>query len=169
MDTFTLELSLGATHLPLQAWTDLNFNLNSFRNSDKENSLCKQPFSSRVIITHYAYHSCNCQARVLLLAPPIANWSVSIVNTTKNSITIQWPNLSPILNEQVLHYFGLIKTTNGSILNCHIMPANSTSVSFTGLLPYRQYRLSVVGVGVNGTGQAYSSSEVTAWTEEGGM
>ena len=47
------------------------------------------------------------------------------------------------------------------------MSANSTSVSFTGLLQYREYRLSVVGV--TGTGQAYSSSEVTAWTEEGGM
>jgi len=47
------------------------------------------------------------------------------------------------------------------------MSANSTSVAFTGLLPYGEYRLSVVGV--NGTGQAYSSAEVTAWTEEGGM
>lgn len=46
------------------------------------------------------------------------------------------------------------------------MSANSTSVAFTGLLQYREYRLSVVGV--NGIGQTYSSAEVTAWTEEGG-
>lgn len=47
------------------------------------------------------------------------------------------------------------------------MSANVTSVAFTGLLPYREYRLSAVGV--NGTGQAHGSAEVTAWTEEGGM
>lgn len=47
------------------------------------------------------------------------------------------------------------------------MSANTTSVAFTGLSSYSEYRLSVVGV--NGIGQAYSSAEVTAWTEEGGM
>lgn len=47
------------------------------------------------------------------------------------------------------------------------MSANVTSVAFTGLLPYREYRLSAVGV--NGTGQALGSAEVTAWTDEGGM
>ena len=47
------------------------------------------------------------------------------------------------------------------------MSANVTSVAFTGLLQYREYRLGVVGV--NGSGQARSSAELTAWTEEGGM
>lgn len=127
----------------------------------------KLAFYSHVIILHNAYMSCNCQSCVLSIAPLTANWSVSVENTTKNSITIQWPNLMPILNEPVLHYFGLIKNTNGSILNCHITSANVTSVAFTGLLQYREYRLSAVGV--NGIGQAHSSAEVTAWTEEGGM
>ena len=111
-------------------------------------------------------HVAKCQACVLFAALLIGDWNVSFGNSTQNSITIQWPNLTPILNEPVLHYFGLIKSTNGSILNCHIMSAKSTSVAFTGLLPHREYRLSVVGV--NGVGKAYSSAEVTAWTEEGG-
>ena len=120
-----------------------------------------------VLLFSITFYQKNCQACVLFVALLIANWSVSVGNSTQNNITIQWPNLTPILNGSVLHYFGLIKSTNSSILNCHIMSAKSTSVAFTGLLQYREYRLSVVGV--NGIGQAYSSAEVTAWTEEGGV
>ena len=47
------------------------------------------------------------------------------------------------------------------------MSGNTSTAVFNGLLPYTKYRLGVVGV--NGSGQAYKSAEVTAWTEEGGM
>ena len=47
------------------------------------------------------------------------------------------------------------------------MSANTSYIAFTGLQPYREYRLSVVGV--NNIGEAYRSAEVTVWTEEGGM
>ena len=36
----------------------------------------------------------------------------------------------------------------------------------SGLTAYREYRLSVAGV--NYSGNAYNSTEITAWTEEGG-
>ena len=36
----------------------------------------------------------------------------------------------------------------------------------SGLKAYREYRLSVAGV--NYSGNAYNSTEITAWTEEGG-
>ena len=36
----------------------------------------------------------------------------------------------------------------------------------SGLTGYREYRLSVAGV--NYSGNAYNSTEITAWTEEGG-
>ncbi len=102
-----------------------------------------------------------------LLALPVANWNVSIGNITQSSIAINWPNLTSILHQPVLYYFGLIKSTNGSILNEDILSGNTSFVGFNGLSPYREYRLSVVGV--NGSGQAYKSAEVIAWTEEGGM
>ena len=102
-----------------------------------------------------------------LLALPVANWSLSIGNITKTSIAIQWPNLTPVLNQPVPHYFGVIKSTNGSFLNGDIISENTSFAVFHGLLPYRRYLLGVVGV--NGSGQAYKGSEVTAWTEEGGM
>ena len=36
----------------------------------------------------------------------------------------------------------------------------------SGLTVYREYRLSVAGV--NYSGNAYNSTEITAWTDEGG-
>ena len=36
----------------------------------------------------------------------------------------------------------------------------------SGLTEYREYRLSVAGV--NYSGNAFNSTEITAWTEEGG-
>ncbi|KAL9953500.1 hypothetical protein ACROYT_G040923 [Oculina patagonica] len=98
-------------------------------------------------------------------ALPVANWSVSAGNTTQTSIAIHWPNLTPILHQPVLYYLGLIKSSNGSILNQDILSGNTSSVAFHGLSPYREYRLSVVGV--NGSGQAYKSAKVIARTEEG--
>ena len=94
-------------------------------------------------------------------------WNLSIGKITKTSIAIHWPDLRLVLNQPVLHYYGLIKGTNGSILNGDIMSVNTRFTVFRGLWPYREYVLSVVGV--NGSGQAYKSVEVTAWTEEGGM
>ncbi|XP_078349649.1 uncharacterized protein LOC144634540 isoform X2 [Oculina patagonica] len=102
--------------------------------------------------------------RSLSSALPISNWSVSIANTTHRSIFIHWSILAPNLH-QLLHYFGLVKSTNGSSLISSIRTGNVSSVVFHGLLPFRKYRLVVVGV--NRKGEVYKSAEVTAWTKEG--
>lgn len=97
---------------------------------------------------------------------PISNWTIFIANTTQISIFIHWSILAPNPH-QLLHYFGLVKSTNGSRLISSIQTGNVTSVVFHGLLPFRKYRLIVVGV--NRKGEVYRSGEVTAWTKEGGM
>lgn len=96
----------------------------------------------------------------------MANWSVAIGNTTDRSIGIHWQNLNEVLDQQILHYFGLVKNSNGSIVNGKIMSGNTTSVVFDGLSPYKQYSIIVVGVSSNG--QSYKSANLTAWTDEGG-
>ena len=102
------------------------------------------------------------------LALPLANWSTFIDNTTTTSIQFSWQNLSPLLGQQISHYFVVLKNGYGyrSSLNGNIMSGNTTSHVLSGLSGYTEYRLSVVGVDVNGT--AYNSTEVTVWTDEGG-
>ncbi|XP_022786238.1 uncharacterized protein LOC111326491 isoform X2 [Stylophora pistillata] len=95
----------------------------------------------------------------------VSNWNVTIGNTTQRSIGVQWQNLNELLNQQILHFFGLLGTSNGTILNAKIMSESTTSVIFDGLSPYRQYSVAILGVDKNG--QAYKSANVTAWTEEG--
>ena len=97
----------------------------------------------------------------------MANWSVSISNTSQTSITIHLPNLSPIVNQSILHYFGLTRDANDNIINSDLVTRNDTSLVFDWLSPYKEYHLSVFGI--NSNGEAYKSVEVTAWTEEGGM
>ncbi|KAL9979894.1 hypothetical protein ACROYT_G008409 [Oculina patagonica] len=103
----------------------------------------------------------------LISALLVANWTISIGSTTQTSIAIHWPNLTPILNQILLHVFGLIKDTTGNISISDILTGNATSVIFHGMSPYTQYRLSVVGV--NSKGELFKSAEVTVWTKEGGM
>ena len=64
-------------------------------------------------------HYCPSFTAVCLffLAIPVANWSASIENTTTTSIRISWQNLTPVLGRRILHYFVVIKSSNGSILN----------------------------------------------------
>ena len=96
----------------------------------------------------------------------MANWSTFIDNTTTTSIQFSWQNLSPLLGQQISHYFVVLKSVNGSSLKGNIMSGNTTSHVFPGLSGYTKYRLSVIGVNVNGT--AYNSTEVTVRTGEGG-
>lgn len=100
------------------------------------------------------------------LAAFVSNWNVTIGNTTEKSIGIQWENLNEVLNQQILHLFGLLQTCNGTVLNAKIMSGNMTSVVFDGLSSYKQYSVAIIGVDNNG--QAYKSANITAWTDEGG-
>ena len=100
------------------------------------------------------------------LAVFVSNWNVTIGNTTEKSIGIQWENVNEVLNQKIRHLFGLLQTSNGTILNAKIMSGNTTSVVFVGLLSYRQYSVAIIGVANDG--QAYKSANITAWTDEGG-
>ena len=95
-----------------------------------------------------------------------ANWSVFIDNTTTTRIRFSWPNLQTLVGQQLSYYVTVIKNSYGSGLNGYIVPGNTTSHVFSGLTAYREYRLSVFGV--NYSGNAYNSTEITAWTDEGG-
>ena len=94
------------------------------------------------------------------------NWSVSSDNATTTSIQFSWQNLRTLLDQQISHYFVVVKNSYGSSLKEHIVSGNTTSHVFYGLSVYREYRLFVVGV--NNSGGAYNSTESSAWTDEGG-
>ena len=99
------------------------------------------------------------------LAFLLANWSVSIDNTSTTSIRFSWQNLET-LGHQISHYFVVIKNSFGSNLIGYLVPKNTTSHVFYGLSAYSEYRLSVVGADYSGN--AYKTTEITAWTDEGG-
>jgi len=80
---------------------------------------------------------------------------------------VSWKNLSPLLNQSILHYLTVTKSDNGSIVNGNILQGNTTSDILHGLSPYMEYRVNVLGI--NDNGKVYKSSEATEWTEESGM
>ena len=101
----------------------------------------------------------------LFLAFPLGNWRVSVDNTSTTSIRFSWQNLQTLVGQQTSHYFIFVKDSYGIGLKEYIVPGNTLSHVISGLTGYREYRLSVAGV--NYSGNAYST-EITAWTEEGG-
>ena len=102
----------------------------------------------------------------MFLAFPLGNWRVSIETSSTTSIRFSWQNLQTLVGQQASHYFIFVKDSSGRGLNEYIVPGNNTSHVVSGLTVYREYRLSVAGV--NYSGNAYSSTEITAWTDEGG-
>ena len=60
----------------------------------------------------------------------------------------------------------MLKDSSGSSVNDYIVLGNTTSHLFSGLMVYRKYWLSAVGV--NYSGNAYNSTEISAWTDEWG-
>ena len=102
----------------------------------------------------------------MFLAFPLGNWRVSIESSSTTSIRFSWQNLQTLVGQQASHYFIFVKDSSGRGLNEYIVPGNNTSHVVSGLTVYREYRLSVAGV--NYSGNAYNSTEITAWTDEGG-
>ena len=102
----------------------------------------------------------------MFLAFPLGNWRVSIETSSTTSIRFSWQNLQTLVGQQASHYFIFVKDSSGRGLNEYIVPGNNTSHVVSGLTVYREYRLSVAGV--NYSGNAYNSTEITAWTDEGG-
>ena len=103
---------------------------------------------------------------LLSLAFPLGNWSVSFDNATTTSIRFSWQNLETLVGQQLSHYFIVAKNSYGSSQNEYLVSGNTTSLVLSGLSAWREYRLSVVGV--NYRGNAYNSTGITAWTDEGG-
>ena len=60
----------------------------------------------------------------------------------------------------------MVKDSSGSSVDSYIVPGNTTSHLFSGLTENRKYWLSAVGV--NYSGNAYNSIEISTWTDEGG-
>lgn len=96
----------------------------------------------------------------------MANWSASVENATTTSLAISWQNLALLMRQRVLHYFVLIKSKSGGVMNGNIVSENTNFDVIRGLSTYTEYQISIVGVGENGT--AYTGNELTAWTDEGG-
>ena len=103
----------------------------------------------------------------LFLVLPLSYWSVSIYYTNTTSIQFSWQNLEILVGQQISHYFIVVKNSYGSSVNEYIVSGNTTSHALSGLPPNTEYRLCVTGV--NFKGDAYNSTERTAWTDEGGM
>ena len=70
------------------------------------------------------------------------------------------------MGQRIFHYFVLIKSKSGGVLNGNVVSGNTIFDVIRGLSTYTEYQLSVVGVDDNGT--AYTSNELAAWTDEGG-
>ena len=103
-----------------------------------------------------------------LLALLIPNWNITVENTTRYSVLINWQNLTPVINKMVLHYIVQLRSKNGSdVLNAMVVNGSATYASIAGLSAYTEYPVTVVGVASDG--QPYKSSNVTALTEEGGI
>jgi len=97
----------------------------------------------------------------------IPNWNITVENTTRYSISINWQSVIPVINKMVLHYIVQIRSKNGSdVLNAMVVNGSKTHVNSPGLSPYTEYLVTVVGVASDG--QPYKSSNITALTEEGG-
>jgi len=98
----------------------------------------------------------------------IPNWNITVGNTTRYSIIVNWQSLTPVINKMVLQYIVQIRSKDGSdVLNAMLANGSATYVNMAGLSPYTEYPVNVVGVASDG--QPYKSSNVTALTEEGGI
>ncbi|XP_073249646.1 MAM and fibronectin type III domain-containing protein 1-like, partial [Porites lutea] len=106
-------------------------------------------------------HHCPDLPTVELQYLPVTSWNIK----TRISIRFSWQNLQTLVGQQASHYFIFVKDSSGRGLNEYIVPGNNTSHVVSGLTVYREYRLSVAGV--NYSGNAYNSTEITAWTDEG--
>ena len=120
-----------------------------------------------LILSSLSVHN-HISTMLYLLALLIPNWNITVENTTRYSVIINWQNLTPVINKMVLHYIVQLKSKNGSdVLNAMVVNGSATYANIAGLSTYTEYPVTVVGVASDG--QPYKSSNVTALTEEGGI
>ena len=83
-------------------------------------------------------------------------------NTTSTSISIQWSNLTSLLNRKVLHYVILLNRTNVNAVAFEVTDGGRLSTEIGGLDHLTNYEVTVFGV--DERGRPYKTLEVNATT-----
>ena len=83
-------------------------------------------------------------------------------NTTSASISIQWSNLTSLLNRKVLHYVILLNRTSVNVVAFEVTDGSKLSTEIGGLHYFTNYEVMVFGV--DERGQPYKTLEVNATT-----
>ena len=97
----------------------------------------------------------------------MADFNVTVVKRTTNSIELVWSNYIHLHSGGVRFYAALAKRSNSSSEPTgKIVPGNTTTSEVMDLEAYTEYNVSVVVVNVNGT--QFKTADVLVWTDEGG-
>ena len=97
-------------------------------------------------------------------APLLPSWRVTVANTTSSSISIQWTNLTSLVNRRARTYIVFLNKDNESALANEITHGNHLTTEITGLSHSTNYTVMVIGV--DELGQPYRSMAVNATTQE---
>ena len=97
-------------------------------------------------------------------APLLPSWTVTVGNTTFSSISIQWTNLTSLVNRQARNYIVFLNRGNDRALANKVTDGNQLTTELTGLSHSTNY--TVVVIGVDELGQPYRSMAVNATTQE---
>ena len=84
-------------------------------------------------------------------------------NTTSTSISVQWANLTSLLNRKVLHYIILLNGTNVNTLAYEVTDGSRLSTEVDGLKHFTIYEVTVFGV--DEQGRPYKTLEVNTTTK----
>ena len=97
----------------------------------------------------------------------LPGWNLTISNKTSLSFSIQWTNLTALLDSQVQHFIVLLKSNRNNKSNVFhkIVNGKEGKTEMTGLLSSSQYTVELFGI--DKMGQPYKTLEVQARTLNG--
>ena len=97
----------------------------------------------------------------------LPDWNLTISNETSSSFSVQWTNLTALLDIQVQHFLVLLKSNknNNSNMVHKIVNGREEKAEMTELLASSQYIVEVFGI--DKTGQPFKTLEVQARTLTG--
>lgn len=100
----------------------------------------------------------------LLSAPTFPGWNCTIGNKTSTSISVQWTDLTVLLNRQVRHFLVLLKLKEniGSYSAHKLVNGSDLGTEITGLMASSSY--TVVVFGIDKMGKPYKTKEVQTRT-----
>ncbi|XP_068681521.1 MAM and LDL-receptor class A domain-containing protein 2-like isoform X3 [Montipora foliosa] len=100
----------------------------------------------------------------LLSAPNFPGWNCTIVNKTPSSISVQWTDLTVLLNRQVRHFLVFLKLNehNGSYSAHQFVNGSELGTEITGLIASSIY--TVVVFGIDKMGKPYKTTDVQTRT-----